>query len=96
MLATELVDLDQIISRTVIPNLDIVISNDHRNQLQQLLLNAPNGRFRLIDLLGSFADRYDDILIYTQGARSVILEMAVLAADRLVSPIVPELLRARR
>lgn len=95
LLATELVDLDQIISRTVIPNLDIIVSNDYRNQLQQLLLNAPNGRFRLIDLLGRFADRYDAILIDTQGARSVILEMAVLAADRLVSPIVPELLTAR-
>lgn len=95
LLATELVDLDQIISRTIIPNLDIIVSNDYRNQLQQLLLNAPNGRFRLIDLLGRFADRYDAILIDTQGARSVILEMAVLAADQLVSPIVPELLTAR-
>ena len=95
LLATELVDLDQIISHTIIPNLDIIVSNDYRNQLQQLLLNAPNGRFRLIDLLGRFADRYDAILIDTQGARSVILEMAVLAADQLVSPIVPELLTAR-
>lgn len=91
LLATELVDLDQIISHTAIPNLDIIVSNDYRNQLQQLLLNAPNGRFRLIDLL----DRYDAILIDTQGARSVILEMAVMAADRLISPIVPELLTAR-
>lgn len=95
LLATDLVDLDQIISHTVIPNLDIVVSNDHRNQLQQLLLNAPNGRFRLIDLLGRFADRYDVILIDTQGARSVVLEMAVLAADQLISPIVPELLTVR-
>ena len=89
LLATELVDLDQIISHTVIPNLDIIVSNDYRNQLQQLLLNAPNGRFRLIDLLDRFADRYDAILIDTQGARSVMLEMAVMAADRLISPIVP-------
>lgn len=43
LLATDLVDLDQIISRTSIPNLDIVVSNDHRSQLQQLLLNAPMG-----------------------------------------------------
>jgi len=33
--------------------------------LQQLLLNAPNGHFRLIDLLDRFADRYDAILIDT-------------------------------
>ena len=95
LLATELVDLDQIVSRTVIPNLDIIVSNDYQNQLQQLLLNAPNGRFRLIDLLKHFSDRYDAILIDTQGARSVILEMAVMAADRLISPILPELLTAR-
>ncbi|QEA38605.1 ParA family protein [Pistricoccus aurantiacus] len=95
LLATELVDLDQIISRTSLPQLDIIVSNDHRNQLQQLLLNAPNGRFRLIGLLDRFADRYDAILIDTQGARSILLEMAVLAADHLVSPIVPELLTAR-
>ncbi|SFI19170.1 ParA family protein [Modicisalibacter xianhensis] len=95
LLATELVELDQIISRTSIPNLDIIVSNDYRNQLQQLLLNAPNGRFRLIGLLDRFADRYDAILIDTQGARSILLEMAVLAADHLVSPIVPELLTAR-
>ncbi|GEN23150.1 chromosome partitioning protein [Halomonas cupida] len=95
LLATDLVDLDQIISKTAIPNLDIVVSNDYRNQLQQLLLNAPNGRFRLIGLLDRFSDRYDAILIDTQGARSILLEMAVLAADHLVSPIVPELLTAR-
>nr|WP_298411610.1 ParA family protein [uncultured Halomonas sp.] len=95
LLATELIDLDQIISRTFIPNLDIIVSNDYRNQLQQLLLSAPNGRFRLVGLLDRFADRYDAILIDTQGARSILLEMAVLAADQLVSPIVPELLTAR-
>lgn len=95
LLATDLVDLDQVISKTAIPNLDIIVSNDHRNQLQQLLLNAPNGRFRLIELLDQFADRYDAILIDTQGARSILLEMAVLAADQIVSPIVPELLTAR-
>ncbi|WP_110648727.1 ParA family protein [Salinicola peritrichatus] len=95
LLATDLVDLDQIISHTAIPNLDIIVSNDHQSQLQQLLLNAPNGRFRLIGLLERFAERYDTILIDTQGARSVVLEMAVMAAHQIVSPIVPELLTAR-
>ncbi|WP_353979072.1 hypothetical protein [Salinicola endophyticus] len=65
---TELVDLDRIISRTAFSNLDIIVSNDYRNQLQQLLLNSPDGRFRLVDRLGRFADRYDAILIDTQGA----------------------------
>lgn len=95
LLATDLVDLDQIISHTSIPNLDIIVSNDYLNQLQQLLLNAPNGRFRLAGLMARFQDHYDAVLIDTQGARSILLEMAVLASDALVSPIVPELLTAR-
>ncbi|REC93398.1 ParA family protein [Kushneria indalinina] len=95
LLATDVSDLNQIISRTVIPNLDVIVSNDSQNQLHQLLLNAPNGRFRMIDLLGRFEPHYDVILIDTQGARSVVLEMAVLASDHVISPIVPELLTAR-
>lgn len=51
LLATELIDLDQIISRTSLPNLDIIVSNDHRSQLQQLLLNAPNGRTLFVPLV---------------------------------------------
>jgi len=35
------------------------------------------------------------VLIDTQGARSVMLEMALLAADLAVSPITPEILAAR-
>lgn len=95
LLATDLVDLDRVISRTVISNLDIIVSNDEQGLLQQLLLNAPQGRFRLLSLLDRFADRYDAVLIDTQGARSVILEMAVMAADQIISPLAPEILPAR-
>jgi chromosome partitioning related protein ParA len=35
------------------------------------------------------------LLIDTQGARSVLLEMAVLASDVAVSPVTPEILAAR-
>ena len=35
------------------------------------------------------------LLIDTQGARSVLLEMAVLASDLAVSPVTPEILAAR-
>jgi chromosome partitioning related protein ParA len=35
------------------------------------------------------------LLIDTQGARSVMLEMAVLASDLAVSPVTPEILAAR-
>ncbi|MBN0911367.1 ParA family protein, partial [Pseudomonas aeruginosa] len=38
---------------------------------------------------------YDLVLIDTQGARSVLLEMAVLASDLALSPVTPEILAAR-
>lgn len=86
---------ERVISRTEIPNLDLVISNDDRGQLNTLLLHAPDGRFRLRNLLRVFEPHYDVMLIDTQGARSVLLEMAVLAATDVVSPVTPEVLAAR-
>lgn len=85
----------QIISRTVITGLDVILSNDDQGRLSTLLLHAPDGRLRLRNLLDNFRSRYDLLLIDTQGARSVLLEMALLASDLAVSPITPEMLAAR-
>lgn len=60
-----------------------------------LLLHAADGRLRLHRLLERFRPHDDLILIDTQGARSVLLEMAILACDRAPSPIIPEILAAR-
>jgi len=87
--------LEEIISRTVIPHLDVIVSNDHRGELNTLLLHAADGRLRLRHLLPTLTPHYDLMLIDTQGARSVLLEMAVLASDVLLSPITPEILAAR-
>lgn len=88
-------DLARLISHTAITNLDLVLSNDDRGQLNTLLLHAPDGRLRLRNLLPIFQPHYDLMLIDTQGARSVLLEMAVLASDLAISPITPEILAAR-
>ncbi len=85
----------QIISRTVITGLDVILSNDDQARLSTLLLHAPDGRLRLRNLLENFRSRYDLLLIDTQGARSVQLEMALLASDLAVSPITQEMLAAR-
>lgn len=85
----------EIISKTTIPNLHIIKSNDDQGQLNSLLLNAADGRLRLLRLLETFNDDYDLVVMDTQGARSVTLEMALLAADTALSPIIPELLAAR-
>jgi chromosome partitioning related protein ParA len=85
----------QLICQTAIKGLDLVVSNDAQGQLNTLLLHAPDGRLRLRNLLPLFRPHYDLLLIDTQGARSVLLEMAILASDLLLSPVTPEILAAR-
>jgi len=87
--------LDELVSRTVISGLDLIVSNDQRGELNTLLLHAADGRLRLRHLLPTLAPHYDLMFIDTQGARSVLLEMAVLASDIALSPITPEILAAR-
>lgn len=87
--------LEQLICHTAIDRLDLVLSNDATGQLNTLLLHAPDGRLRLRHLLPVFRPHYDLMLIDTQGARSVLLEMAILASDLALSPITPEILAAR-
>jgi len=88
-------DLSRLASHTTIAGLDIVLSNDEHRQLGTLLLYAADGRLRLRNLLPLFQPHYDLVLIDTQGARTVMLEMAVLASDLAVSPVTPEILAAR-
>ena len=87
--------IEQLVSRTAIAGLDLVLSNDDRGELNTLLLHAPDGRLRLRHLLPTLEPLYDLLLIDTQGARSVLLEMAVLASDLALSPVTPEILAAR-
>lgn len=86
--------LDQIVSQTSIPNLSIIYSDDPTSSLTPMMLNAPDGRIRLRNLIKAFAD-FDLVIIDTQGSRSVIQEMAVLASDLALSPIQPQMLSAR-
>jgi chromosome partitioning related protein ParA len=95
LLAFNITDPVRIISSTTIPNLSRVISNDINNQLNSLLLQAPDGRLRLANLMPAFRDHFDLMLIDTQGARSAMLEMVVLASDLVISPLLPNMLAAR-
>jgi len=87
--------VEELVSRTVVAGLDLIMSNDQRGELNTLLLHAADGRLRLRHLLPTLTPHYDLVLIDTQGARSVLLEMAVLASDLALSPITPEILAAR-
>lgn len=95
LLAFNITEPARIISNTAIPNLSLVISNDINNQLNGLLLQAPDGRLRLANLMPVFEDHFDLVLIDTQGARSAMLEMVVLASDLVISPLLPNMLAAR-
>jgi chromosome partitioning related protein ParA len=94
-IALNLTTLAEIVSKMVIHGLDLILSNDDQGRLSTLLLHAPDGRLRLRNLLDNFLLSYDLLLIDTQGARSVLLEMAILASDLALSPIPPEMLAAR-
>jgi chromosome partitioning related protein ParA len=85
---------ENIISRTNIPGLDIILSNDPHNQLETLLLHAPDGRLRLRSLLKRLP-AYDLVIIDTKGTSAVTVEMALVASDLALSPLVPEMLSAR-
>lgn len=95
LIALNLTEPAQIVSTTTITGLDLILSNDDQGRLSTLLLHAPDGRLRLRNLLEGLRAHYDLLLIDTQGARSVVLEMAVLASDLALSPITPEMLAAR-
>lgn len=84
-----------IVSETNIPNLSLILSNDPNNQLINLILQAPDGRLRLAQLVKAFEGQFDLILIDTQGARSAMLEMVLLASDLAISPLQPNMLSAR-
>ncbi|WGL64930.1 ParA family protein [Pseudomonas sp. CW003PS] len=95
LLVHNIVDADRVISRTQVPNLDIILSNDPHNQLETLLLHAPDGRLRLRSLLTRLPNDYDLIVIDTKGTAAVTVEMALVAANNVISPLYPEMLAAR-
>lgn len=91
----DLNDPDCIISRTTIENLDLIISNDPHEQLKTEMLHAPDGRLRLRNVLRHpLFNQYDVIIVDSQGARSIMLELIVLAATDtavgVVKPVLPD------
>jgi chromosome partitioning related protein ParA len=87
--------VEDIISRTASPQLDLILSDDPEGRLQNWILHTPDGRVRLRYLLERFDTNYDFILLDTQGAVGPLQDAAILSADLLVSPIPPEILSAR-
>ncbi|EKS6888733.1 ParA family protein [Enterobacter bugandensis] len=97
-LLMQLVDLNQpsqLISQTAIDNLDLIISNDPHEQLKTAMMHAPDGRFRLRNVLQNpLFSQYDVVIIDSQGARSIMLELVLLATNcatlAMIKPVVPD------
>ena len=87
-------DAQPVPARTSVKNLDIIISDDPSGALENLLLHAPDGRFRMAAALDRIQD-YDVALIDTRGATGALVESAALAADLCLSPVPPEIMAAQ-
>ncbi|CAI1117146.1 Tyrosine-protein kinase YwqD [Serratia quinivorans] len=86
---------EQIISRSVIRNLDIIVSNDPHDRLSSAMLHAPDGRMRLRNVLQHpLFNEYDAIIIDSKGAASVMLELILVASTEfavgVIKPILPD------
>ncbi|ECA1950119.1 ParA family protein [Salmonella enterica subsp. enterica serovar Virchow] len=95
MQTADLDNPDSLISRTVIPNLDVIISNDPDDRLSNEMLHAADGRMRLRNVLRHpLFSSYDAIIIDSKGAGGVMVELVVLAATEsvmgVIKPILPD------
>lgn len=88
------IPLEQLISQTVFPNLDIIQSNDPLDRLTTELSKNPAGSLIFKEVIKRIQG-YDLIIIDTRGTRGITVDMTVLASDLIVSPIKPELVSAR-
>lgn len=83
-------DVNDVVSTTGIPGMDLIYSDDPGGTLQSFILHAADGRQRLAYALGKLSPEYDVILIDTQGAVGPLQESAIFACDIVLSPIRPD------
>lgn len=75
-------------------NLHIVMSDDPEGDLQNWVRNTADGRTRLKMILKNRFCEYDVIIIDTQGAVGALREATIIAADMIISPVIPDKLCA--
>jgi chromosome partitioning related protein ParA len=86
------------VSKTVIQNLDIVINDDpggDNGAITNFLRESVTHFQHLYVALQAIKDQYDYILIDTQGAKGIVQESVIFAADILLSPVKPQVLDSR-
>jgi chromosome partitioning related protein ParA len=96
ILRTRQIDAD-CISRTDIDNLDLILWDADVPAALEALMLGFHGDQAIEQALGSVreADLYDLVFIDTIGATGFLLDLGVVPADLILSPVVPEILSAR-
>ena len=87
-------NIETTISKTSV-GCDIVINDSTGDDMENWIKQAIDGPVRLKHVLKRLEDRYDLILIDTQGSIGPLQDIAVLAGDFLISPIIPEAISAK-
>ena len=88
-------DASKSISSTNILNLDIICSNDPKQELITWLRQSSTHVQYLKALINQASPDYDYIFIDSQGAAGILQESVILASDTLLSPITTEYLSAK-
>ena len=83
-------DIADVVSKTSIPGLDLIFSDDPKGTLQNFILHTPDGRQRLDSTLRKLSPDYDVVLVDTQGAVGPLQESAIFAGDMILTPIRPD------
>ena len=83
------------VSQTVVPGLDVIVSDAGMGELEHWIMARLDGRMLLSMALSQFADQYDHIVIDTAGTVGPLQEAAIFAADRVISPLPPTILPTR-
>lgn len=85
------VEASRSLSRTVLPGLDIIVSDDPDGICERTLPTLKDGRNRIRHALYEVS-QYDLVIIDTKGAANAVLEASLFASDQILSPIVPDIL----
>lgn len=86
-----------VIVKTHIKNLDCVVNNDPKEKLNQWMTEKFAGNYALKTVLKRVREKYDIIIIDTQGkdGRGQLQEMALIAADVVVTPTTPDVMSSQ-
>jgi len=79
--------IEDIIVKSTVPGLDIVVSKISMAKLEPSLLGEIDGHYRLKDVLEKVRKRYDYIIIDTPPTLGIITINALVAADALIIPV---------